>query len=97
MHSTTMQDDMRDDVWYVDLGASNHMTTRGNWFKELDAMRTPSYVETGDDTVHPIDHIGRVINPVCTSKMRLCVKEARLRRPLPQLGVCLHIERCHLD
>ena len=57
MHSTTMQDDMRDDVWYVDSGASNHMTSRGNWFKELDAMRTPGYVETGDDTVHPIEHM----------------------------------------
>ena len=56
MHSTTMQDD----VWYVDSGASNHMTNNGNWFKELDAMRTPSYVEIGDDRVHPIEHIGRV-------------------------------------
>ena len=60
MHSATMQDHMRDDVWYVDSGASNHMTSRGNWFKELDAMRTPGYVETGDDTVHPIEHMGRV-------------------------------------
>ena len=60
MHSTTTQDDMHDDVWYVDSGASNHMTSRGNWFKELDAMRTPGYVETGDDTVHPIEHMGRV-------------------------------------
>ena len=60
MHSTTMQDDMRDDVWYVDSGASNHMTSHGNWFKELDAIRTLGYVETGDDTVHPIEHMGRV-------------------------------------
>ena len=60
MHSTTMQDDMHDDVWYVDSGASNHMTSRGNWFKELDAMRSPGYVETGDDTVHPIEHMGKV-------------------------------------
>ena len=56
MHSTTMQDD----VWYVDSSASNHMTSRGNWFKELDAMRAPGYVETGDDTVHPIVHMDRV-------------------------------------
>ena len=55
-----MQDDMCDDVWYVDSGASNHMTNRGNWFKELDAIHTLGYVEIGDDTVHPIEHIGRV-------------------------------------
>ena len=51
---------MHDDVWYVDSGTSNHMTSCGNWFKELDTMRTPGYVETGDDIVHPIEHMGRV-------------------------------------
>ena len=51
---------MRDDVWYVDLGASNHMTSRGKSFKELDAMRTLGYVEIGDDTIHPIEHMSTV-------------------------------------
>ena len=24
-----------ENVWYVDLGASNHMTGHGEWFKEM--------------------------------------------------------------
>ena len=27
-----------DNVWYVDSGASNHMTSHGEWFKELQAL-----------------------------------------------------------
>ena len=45
-----------ENVWYVDLGASNHMTSHGEWFKELLVLKNPSYVETGDDTTHPIAH-----------------------------------------
>ena len=44
----------------MDIGASNHMTSYGNWLKELDAMHTPGYVEKGDDTLYPIEHMGRV-------------------------------------
>ncbi|MCO5593801.1 hypothetical protein L7F22_047819 [Adiantum nelumboides] len=47
-------------VWYVDSGASNHMTNHGEWFKELQALQNPGYVETGDDTAHPIAHTGNV-------------------------------------
>jgi len=25
----------KEDVWYVDSGASNHMTSHGEWFKEM--------------------------------------------------------------
>ena len=25
----------QNDVWYVDLGASNHMTSHGEWFGEM--------------------------------------------------------------
>ena len=45
---------------YVDLGASNHMTNHGEWFKELQALHSLGYVETGDDTAHPIAHSGNV-------------------------------------
>ena len=49
-----------DNVWYVDSGASNHMTSHGEWFKELQALLSPSYVDIGDDTAHPIAHSGNV-------------------------------------
>jgi hypothetical protein len=48
-----------DNVWYVDSGASNHMTYR-KWFRDVKNLEKPGYVETGDDTTHPIAHIGNV-------------------------------------
>ena len=50
----------RDDVWYVDSGASNHMTSHAEWFNALRSPKKPRYVETGDDTAHPIKHVGNV-------------------------------------
>jgi hypothetical protein len=47
-------------VWYVDCGASNHMTSHGEWFRNTKALRTPGFVESGDDTTHPITQIGKV-------------------------------------
>ena len=47
-------------VWYVDSGALNHMTHRGEWFKEMQIVDKPSYVETRDNTTHAIAHIGNV-------------------------------------
>jgi hypothetical protein len=49
-----------DNVWYVDSGASNHMTYHGEWFRDVKNLEKPGYVVTGDDTVHPIAHIGNV-------------------------------------
>ena len=49
-----------DNVWYVDSGASNHMTSHGEWFKELQNLTNPGFVETGDDTAHPIEHTRNV-------------------------------------
>jgi hypothetical protein len=49
-----------DNVWYVDLGAFNHMTYHGEWFKDVKDLEKPGYVETGDVTTHPIAHIGNV-------------------------------------
>jgi len=49
-----------DNVWYVDLGASNHMSCHREWFKDTKELGRPSYVETGDDTTHPITQIRNV-------------------------------------
>ena len=49
-----------ENVWYVDSGASNHMTGHGEWFKEMQNLEQPGYVEIGDDTAHPIKHTGDV-------------------------------------
>jgi hypothetical protein len=47
-------------VWYVDYGASNHMTSHGEWFRDIKDLKTPGFVETGDDTTHPSTQIGKV-------------------------------------
>jgi hypothetical protein len=47
-------------VWYVDSRASNHMTSHGECFKDTRDLKTPGFVETGDDTTHPITQIGKV-------------------------------------
>ena len=49
-----------ENVWYVDSSASNHMTGHGEWFKEMQNLERSGYVETGDDTTHPIRHTGDV-------------------------------------
>ena len=60
MMTATAHVDGQNDVWYVDSGASNHMTHHKNWFNELHVPKQPGYVETGDDTIHPIEHVGNV-------------------------------------
>ena len=32
------------------------MTGHGEWFREMQNLERPGYVETGDDTAHPIKH-----------------------------------------
>ena len=49
-----------EDVWFVDSGASNHMTSHEDWLKELRKLERPAYVETGDSTIHPIQHVDNV-------------------------------------
>ena len=51
-------------VWFVDSGASNHMTLR-----KLDRL---DYVETGDDTTHPIQHVRNV--PFRNDDKQTCLK-----------------------
>ena len=58
--STSTSASNLEDVWFVFSGASNHMTSHQEWFRELREPERPDYVETGDDTTHPIRHIGNV-------------------------------------
>ena len=60
MNNMSVNASSSQNVWYVDSGASNHMTSHGEWFKELQTLQNPGYVETGDDTAHPIAHTGNV-------------------------------------
>jgi hypothetical protein len=32
-------------VWYVDLGASNHMINHGEWFRDTRHLKTSRFVE----------------------------------------------------
>ena len=49
-----------DEVWYVDSGASNHMTSHKEWFSYLEKPMQPGLVATEDDTPHPIANVGEV-------------------------------------
>ena len=60
-------------VWYVDSGASNHMMSHGEWFRDMKKLDAPSYVETCDDTTHPIAHIGKVPWNMQDGKMKYLV------------------------
>ncbi len=47
-------------VWYVDSRALNHMTSHEYRFTDTKDLKTPGFVETSDDTTHPITQIGKV-------------------------------------
>ena len=47
------------EVWYVDSGASNHMTCHKEWFSYLQKPMQPRVVVSGDDTPHPIVNVGQ--------------------------------------
>jgi hypothetical protein len=36
------------------------MTSHGEWFRDIKDLKTPEFVEIGDDTTHPITQIGKV-------------------------------------
>jgi hypothetical protein len=57
-----------DNVWYVDSGASNHMTYHGEWFRDVKNLEKLGFVKTGDDTAHPIVHIRNV--PIASKMAR---------------------------
>ena len=60
------------DVWFVDSGASHHMTSHEEWFRDLRTPDRPGFIETGDDTTHPIRHIGNV--PFGKEGEQTCIK-----------------------
>ena len=60
MNAMAAENHAKDDVWYVDSGASNHMTSRGEWFRDMRKPEVSGFVQTQDDTAHPIAHIGDV-------------------------------------
>ncbi len=47
-------------VWYVVSRASNHMTNHEKWFRNTRDLKTPWFVEIGDDITHPITKIHKV-------------------------------------
>ena len=49
------------DIWLVDSGVSNHMTSHGAWFQEPQKIEKPAYMETANDSTHQIEHISDVI------------------------------------
>ena len=49
-----------DEVWYIDSGTSNHMTSHKECFSYLETPMQPGVVATGDDTLHPIKNVGEV-------------------------------------
>ena len=49
-----------DEVWYIDSGTSNHMTSHKEWFSYLEKPMQSGVVATGDDTLHPIENVGQV-------------------------------------
>ena len=44
----------------MDSGASNHTANHTEWFS-LEKPEKSGVVETGDNTVHPIEHVGDVL------------------------------------
>ena len=58
--SSSINTSSSDNVLFLDTGASNQMTSQKDWFQELRKLDRPGYVEIGDDTVHPIQHVGIV-------------------------------------
>ena len=49
-----------EEVWYIDSRASNHMTNHVEWFSSLEKPEQLGVVETRDNTMHPIKHVGDV-------------------------------------
>ena len=70
MNAMTADVHANEDVWYVDSGASNHMTSHGEWFRDMKKMDVPGYVEIGDNIAHPIAHIGKVPLNMQDGKMK---------------------------
>ena len=60
MNTMTAKNPTKNDVCSVDLGASNHMTSCGEWFRDMRKLEVSGFVQTRDDIAHPIAHVGDV-------------------------------------
>ena len=56
----TVNNSKSNKVWYVDSGASNHITSHQEWLSYLEKPEKQGVVETGDDTPHTIEHVSEV-------------------------------------
>jgi hypothetical protein len=60
MANSTIGGVSNNNVWYVNSRGANHMTSHGKWFRDTKDLKTLGFVETSDDTTHPITPIGKV-------------------------------------
>ncbi len=60
MANSTIGGVSNNNVWYVYSRVSNHTTSHGKWFRDTRDLKTLGFVETCDDTTHPITQIGKV-------------------------------------
>ena len=77
----------RNEVWYVDFGASNHMTSHKEWFSYLEKPEQLGFVKTGDDAPHTMSDRRGSWSTSCMSRQsqrtlyrldRLSIKGCRL-------------------
>ena len=61
-----------EDVWFINSGASNHMTSHHEWLQDLRESDRLGYVETVDDTTHRNRHVGNV--PFGKEGEQTCIK-----------------------
>ena len=63
----------RKNVWFVDSHASYHMTSHGEWFSYVRNLEKLGYVETCDDTAHPITQVGKVPLAMQDGRKSICM------------------------
>ncbi|MCO5564511.1 hypothetical protein L7F22_018172 [Adiantum nelumboides] len=69
-HNANTDENNAYDVECWTCGASNHMTSHGEWFKEMRQLDGPSYVETGDGSTHPIAQVEKFPLQMQDGKMK---------------------------
>ena len=65
------------------------MTSHGEWFRDVKNLDRPGYVETGDDTAHPIAHVGNVPLAMQDGKMKYLSNVLHVSQHHKELGLCL--------
>jgi hypothetical protein len=57
------------DIWYLDIGAIQHMTSRRDWFQEYKPMTTSFIIYMGDDTKSHVASVGTILIQLSTSQI----------------------------